>query len=507
MFQPRREVLRTKSGSLSDTPLPLLLHAILVEERSATLELTLRNLVKQLHFEAGVPVGCDSNLLHETFGRYLVEKKKLTEQQHHALLSESAAADRSLQGLLVEKQLLSSFELFKLLQANLAHTLLDTFRWADAKWRLRDLDEVPTPIKMNTAQLIYLGAPQLPAETLLKHFSIDPKRPLALLVDELGDDLKVPSKDLRLVQALKKRPTLEALQALPNLSRPELLAKLYALCVLELVDFADAADAARPPFRSSSSSSITRLPVESIPASAASPPVKPKQADDPQLLETLSREFLSFRHKDAFELLEVTPETPVTSLAAAFLAKADALAPQRFTHPDAKNRAESLLLAYARAYGGLMEPEVHALQRKRRENAARKPDPKAAAEQFKIRTKLLDASAQFAEGKRRFEAGQLQSAAEHFQYAADIEPSGRTLAYLAITQFRLAPDSAGERSLQALAEACVRDPQCEEAWAFRAELALGFSRHAEAAEAYRHAARLDPKQPRYKQALEALRKK
>ncbi len=506
MFQPRREVLRAKSGTLSDVPLPLLLHAILVEERSLTLELTLRNLVKAIHFEAGVPVGCDSNLLHETFGQYLVDKKKLTEQQHHALMAESASTEKPVQALLVEKKLLSSFELFKLLQANLAHTLLDTFRWADARWKLRDLDEVATPIKMNTAQLIYLGAPQLPPETIAAHFSIDPKRPLALAVDDLAEELKVPSKDLRLVQALKKRPTLEAVLALPNVSRPEVLAKLYALCVLELVDFADAVEP--KPFRSSTSS-ISRLPVESIPAPSPSPPVKPKEEDDPALLEDLSREFLSFRHKDAFDLLGVTPETPVTALATAFLSKTGALAPQRFTHPDARNRAESLLLAYARAYGALMEPDLHALHRKRRENAAatKKPDPRTAVEQFKIRTKLLDASAQFDEGKKRFESGQLQSALEHFQYAADIEPSGRTLAYLAIAHFRLAPEASGERSLRALEEACTRDPNCEEAWAFRADLALGLSRHAEAAEAYRHAMRLNPKQPRYRAAVESMKKK
>jgi hypothetical protein len=271
MFQPRRDVLRAKSGSLTETPLPLLLHAILVEQRSATLELQLRNLVKQLHFEAGVPVGGDSNLLHESFGKYLVDKQKLTDAQHHALLAESAATDRPLQSLLLQKKVLSSFELFKLLQANLAHTLLDAFRWGDAKWRLRDVDEVSTPIKMNTAQLVYLGAPQLPPEVLSRHFAIDRTRPLALLVDELSEELKVPSKDQRLVQALKKRASLSTLLSVPNVNRAEVEAKVYALCVLEFVDFADVVATARPTYRGSPSS-LTRLPVESIAGPDPSPP-------------------------------------------------------------------------------------------------------------------------------------------------------------------------------------------------------------------------------------------
>lgn len=295
---------------------------------------------------------------------------------------------------------------------------------------------------------------------------------------------------------------------MPNVAREDLLRKLYALCVLELVDYAEVADAALPKYRSSPSS-LTQLPVESIPVPTASPPAPPKQ-DDEGLMNALAAEFVSHRGKDAFDLLGVTPESPVTALATAFLAKADALSPRRFVHPDARNRAESLLLAYARAYGALSDGDTHALHRKRRENLAaskKKGGGEArAAEHFKIRTELLDASSQFEEGKKRLEAGQVASAVEHFRYAADIEPTGRVLAWLALAQFRLAPDFALESSLEALADACARDPQCEEAWAFRGDLALSLSRHSEAEESYRNAARINPKQPRYVTALKNLRK-
>lgn len=515
MFPARREVLRAKSGTLAETPLPLLLHALLVEERSATLELQLRNLVKRVHVEAGVPVGCESNLLHETFGKYLVARGKLTEPQLHALASESAATDKPLQTLVVERNLVSGFELFKLLQANLAHTLLDAFRWGDAKWKLRDLDDVATPIKMNTAQLVYLGAMQLPIQTLNTHFTLDHEKPLALAVD-LGEELKLGAKDQRLVQALKKRPSLTQLLAQPGVRKEETGRKLYALCVLDFVDYAEVVDLKpKAPFRSSSSSAITQQPapeplleatvVEAAPA--AKPPRAAPAVDDEQLMNALSAEFLSYRSKDAFDLLGVTPETPNTALAPAFLAKAGPLSPALFHHPDAKNRAELLLLAFARAYGALVEPEQHALHRKRRENLAasrKKDDHKKAQEHFKIRTELLDANSQFEEGKKRLDDGAIKSAVEHFQYAADIEPTGRTLAYLALARYRQAPDFAGEAQLEALAEACQRDPNCEEAWAFRADLALALSRKEEAAEAYRNAARLNPKQGRYQTALRGL---
>lgn len=511
MFTARRDVLRAKNGTLAETPLPLLLHSLLVEERSATLELQLRNLIKRVHVEAGVPVGCDSNLLHETFGKTLVAKGKLTEQQHHALLGESAASGKPLQTLVVEKQLVSGFELFKLLQNNLAHTLLDAFRWGDAKWKLGDLDDVQTPIKMNTAQLVFLGAMQLPIQTLNTHFTLDHEKPLALAV-EVSEELKLSAKDQRLVQLLKKRTSLTQLLAQPGVRKEETGRKLYALCILQFVDYAEVVDKKpKAPFRSSSSSVITQqaqpevlLEAEVVqPAKAKAP----RPVDDEALMNALSAEFLSFRSKDAFDLLGVTPETPNTALAAAFLAKSNPLSPALFHHPDAKNRAELLLLAYARAYGALVEPDQHALHRKRRENlaASRKGNEhQKAQEHFKIRTDLLDASTQFEEGKKRLEENQLKSAVEHFQYAADIEPTGRTLAYLALARYRQAPDFAGEAQLEALAEACQRDANCEEAWAFRADLALALSRKDEAAEAYKNAARINPKQARYSIALRGL---
>jgi hypothetical protein len=129
-------VLKAKSGTLAETPLPLLMHALLVQEQSVVLELKLRNLEKRVFFENGVPVGCDSNLMHETLGHSLIEKKKLTAEQHRQLLAESAASERSLQTLLVEKQLISGFELFKHLQASLGRTVLDAFRWSGATWRI-----------------------------------------------------------------------------------------------------------------------------------------------------------------------------------------------------------------------------------------------------------------------------------------------------------------------------------------------------------------------------------
>jgi len=56
MFATPATVLAPRAGSLADAPLPLLLHALYCEGRTATLELKLRGLEKRIQFEAGSPV-------------------------------------------------------------------------------------------------------------------------------------------------------------------------------------------------------------------------------------------------------------------------------------------------------------------------------------------------------------------------------------------------------------------------------------------------------------------
>src|SRR6476659_6774665 len=89
MFPKLSEILKAREGTLAETPFPLLLHALLLEEKSCTLELRVRGLEKRIALEDGSPVDCTSNLLHETIGKYLVEKGKLTEGKYQEILLES----------------------------------------------------------------------------------------------------------------------------------------------------------------------------------------------------------------------------------------------------------------------------------------------------------------------------------------------------------------------------------------------------------------------------------
>ncbi|MBX7099094.1 MAG: DUF4388 domain-containing protein [Myxococcaceae bacterium] len=505
MFLDRREVLKQPGGSLVDVPFPVLLHALAVEERTGTLELKLRNLEKRIAFEDGAPVECASNLLHETLGKYLVAKGKLTEPQYQATLGESAATGKALGGVLVEKKLVAPFELFRHLQSNLAHKILDVFRWQDASWKLLPPSPVATPIRMNSAQLIFTGCAQLvdaQVDTLLALAPVDRVVAVTEASDAAGD-LKLSAKDTRLLQRLKAGATVDELCATLGLERAVVLRRLIAFFLLGRAKVSDGkappqAPVAAPP------------PPPSAPAPApvpAAPAGVPFLDEDAAAKDLLGAELLSFRAKDPFDLLGVSPDVQPTALQRAYLARSGALPPGRFQSAELRQKAELLAEAFARAFGALCEPEGLQLHRRRREvakEAAQNARKSTAAEHFRIRTDLLDAGTQFDEGLKLFNSGNVGGALKYFEYACDIEPKARFRAYLALARTQSDPVRLGPKALAELGELCAAEPSCEEAWAFRGDLARGLAQPALADECYRKAYALNPNQKRYAEALQQL---
>ncbi len=460
----------------------------------------LRNLEKQLVFEDGALVGCESNLLHETLGAWLVGKGKLTEAQHHQVLSESVAAGTSLGTLLIERKVLSAFELFKHLQANLAQRALDIFRWSDAKWKLAEAFEVETPIRLNTTRLIFTGCSQWPEALLARHFALAPTQQLALNPKgpNASEALKLSAKELRLWHLIRSKPTLASLLASPGFSPEEIRRRLYAWAVLEMIGLAEEVSVEAPP----------PPPPAQVTEEVELPAVLgvPFLDDDVAVMNVLATEYLTIRGKDPFDVLGVPVAFDGLAFQKAFLAKANALSPVRFKSSDSAKKAESLLVAYAKAYGALIEFDSFEAHRKRRETPVQqRPKPAAAEAQFRIKTHLLDADTQFQEGVKRLTAGNYRGAAEHFQYACDIEPKARSLAYLAWAQFQLSPATAGPKAIHDLEAASQADPKSEEPWRFRGAISAQFGQFETAEAAFREACKLAPNNKQLADALQSVR--
>ncbi len=504
LFPPPAQVLKQREGSLEELPLPLLLHALMVEERSCTLELRRRQLEKRITFEDGAPVACASNLLHETLGKFLVEKGRLSEADYQKALSASVQSGLQMGELLVKRGLIAPFDLYKQLQANLALKILDTFRWTDASYRLiSDVEAPPTSVRMNSAQLVLTGVSSfMPFDAVATHFTFTDERRFAQVpgARDAAEGLKLSARDARLFQALRNPPTFSELLERTGLDTEALLRRLYALCILGVAGFADALPAPAPaPAAVPAAAPVPPPPPP--PVAAAAPAGVPFADEDEALRDALMNAFLNHRRQDPFALLEVPEDVQALPLRRAFLALAERFSPLRFATAELRDKAEALLAAYARAYGALSDVEQAVLWRKRRTAAREKQSAAAgtrssAAEHFRIRTDLLDASTQFAEGRRRLEAGNFPGAFEYFEYACDIEPRSTHRAYRAWARYLLKPEAHGRLVLGELGELTREDPACEEAFFFLGEVARGESQWAQAEDAYRKAFKLNPQHRR-----------
>jgi len=505
------QLLAAREGTLAETPFPLLLAAISAEERTLTLELHVRALEKRIQFEDGSPVACRSNLLHETLGKFLVSKGKLTEEAYQRALQESAATGRRMGEVLVSGKLVAPFELYRLMQANLALKILDAFRWVDARWKLSgEAEAAELALRVNPAQLVLTGcATFLPFEVAAAGLDLAPGQRFALAARPRHDlsTLKLSSREAKLVQLLRGGPPFEALAAGAGLDAEEAQRRVYALSVLGIVRRLEAGE----PVPSPEPAAAPAAPAQEV-AAAPEPAASATLVEETEELRNdLAARWLDHRGKDPFDLLGVPEQPAGNALRAAFLALADRFAPLRFTSADLREKAEALLAAHARAYGALCDADQAALWRKRRAAAAEKArgvKPQGAAEAFRIKTDLLDAASQFQEGLRKLEANQHRAALDLFQYAADIEPKAVHRAHVAWARYLVDPEHHARTALRELIDIARTEPQSFDAAFFQAEILRGQAAYAEAEEAYRRAQRANPRDPRPQGlALEMLRLK
>jgi tetratricopeptide (TPR) repeat protein len=508
------EILSRSEGSIAETPLALLVQAIFAEGRTVALELKLRGLEKKIQFEEGSPIGCRSNLLHETLGKSLVNRGKLTEAQYQKALGESVQSGQRMGELLVSQQLISAFDLYKVMQANLALKILDAFRWHDATWRLLDdAEPAELALRVNPAQLVLTGVTGFLAFDVVAQglaFTDDQRFGLVPSPPHSWKGLKLSTRDSKLVQALRARPTFDELMARTGLEVDEAMRRLYALTVLGFVGFTDALPAAAPPPAPTEPAprpgAVQPPPPLPPPAAQAGPgpgpePEEPAEESGAIVLEetdelknALLGAYLNHRMQDPFDLLGVPEKADAAAARKAFLDLADRFSPLRFRSPDMREKAEVLLAARAKAYGELALPDQAGLWRKRRAAAAEKARGAArptTQEQFRIKTDLLDASTQFAEATRRLEAGNYRGAMEYFQFATDIEPTGTHRAHLAWSRYLVDPQRNGRLVLAELAGLQKQEPGCNRAWYFAGEIQRALGLYGEAEESFKRAYKTD----------------
>lgn len=503
-------------GNLAEVPYPTLLLAFSRVGRTGVLELRRKPVEKRIVFAAGVPVDCRSNLVHETFGRFLVGAGKLSNEELAVSLSESLSREVPLGEVLLERGTIDAGELYKLLQQCLARKLLDGFTWREGTFRLSDEDAAAdSTLKVKVPQLILTGVLKLtPLEEVTR--GIRPFFAEALALHDSSvvgeDELQVRGPAADVIAALREKPLRmdELAVKLPQLPANDLGRVVYALSLLELVapasrvapKRAQAATApattpaprtepaSAPPSATRAAASSTAPPSDSGTFAIESPAPATASAEIEQARNRILQAYLAYRRRDAFELFRLSESASTAEIEEAWLRYAKAYAPWPLAghaSADLIDKARALFLAGSDAYAELRDGERRAMLVHRRQLALaqRANQPRGTG----IHTDLLDPEAQFKKGMELLAANQEKKALELLQYAADLDAQNPVYrAEAAMCRFRVHGDAT--KPLEELDEAVRADPRCGLAWYYLGVIQSKSGRPVEAEESLRKAIRL-----------------
>jgi hypothetical protein len=246
--------------------------------------------------------------------------------------------------------------------------------------------------------------------------------------------------------------------------------------------------------------------VEPVPERVSEPapqfPSIPVPAHEPP--ETVLAAFLSYRRKDAFELLEIEETAGASQIVKAYLAMADRFLPSRFpdSGPDGlREKAQQVFLAAARAYGELADPDRRAALVLRREKLREERELAAKAGT----AAMIDPEALWKSGVNLAAAGNLREALSSFELAAECDAqNGTYAAEAAWCRFRLNITPAAN-ALKLLKNAIRIDPQCGVAYLYAGQVQAVLGKRMEAEGYLSRAAALLPNDPRPAAAAKTLR--
>jgi hypothetical protein len=497
-----REIAAGSKGSLEEAPFAALLAALALARRDVLLVMRRKKTERQIAFASGTPVDCRSNLLNETFGRFLVGQGKLSEEDFALAFAQSTTTKQRLGEALVDRGLFSKDEIAKLLHQNLARKLLDGFSWREGTYELMpDPPLVDAPFRVNVGQLILTGVSRFAVQASVDAATgmLVGKR-LALGTEPLfpPGEIRMSESHARVAAALEKRPRIDELAVEAQLPFEEITRILYGLWLLGLVVTTEEAPPRREAARSERVPAPSTAPAAATVPVPAPPPPAARPAPPPQKVVDLRAAFDGLLDAAPHTLLDVPENAEEGAVRARYLARAREWEPWTLEGDD-HAKATALFLAAARAYAKLADGPRAASAGE----PPRQVKPISAARRFKISTDVLDPESQHKKGRELLAANDPARALQFLEFAADCDPqNGMFAADLTWARYLASGRSTSGSALGELEEAARIDPACGIAHFYLGEIHRSRGDHAKAEPAYRKAARLMAPDRR---ALDALR--
>ncbi len=461
----RLEYLSSLSqGNLAEYPYSMILAALEKHQRTGVLEIERKPIEKRLVFQKGAVVQCSSNLVHETFGRFLVSQGVINEDEGHAALSESLKRGIRFGEFLLEKKRLTPSVLFRHLQVNLGRKILDPFTWSEGSFHL-SLEPIgdDSPLKVKVPQLILTGLLKLGtlaepqnglAPYLDQKFVLDPKMKKRL------SGLRLPGKYAQITRAFAQPMALTDLLVATRLSPAEVMKITWALALVGVIastdDVGDWANSAEP--------SAT----QTVPTHESQAPI-----DAEKTRNRIMKTYLAYQRQDAFDLFGLKETADLEAIDNAWVQFAQGHAPWGvLEEKDAalREKAKLIFLRGSESYAELRGTESRNTLLFRRKTLRDEGQKKSYTE--KIKTDLLDPRVQYQNGIELLEKGEESKALELLQFASDCDPQNGLYKAEAAWCRHLVHPSKKESILEDLEASVTLSPTSGEAWLRFGEMLL-----------------------------------
>lgn len=457
LLEEYKAVSKVKKGEFKKLPFPFILFSYFLEKKTLILEITKERIRKNVFIEEGNPVDCQSNLAHETFGRFLSGIGKFSEEDANSFFSESIAKGIPFGEYLVSKGFITHIELYKFLQQNLAKKLLDLFLFKEGSFSLRSGDFTNrSSLKVNVPQLIFTGIVKFAAiEEVNRYLKPLIGKVLVKSFEPFFEEatIKLNQPALKVLKLLEKPKRLDEIVTESEIPYDDFSRILYALSLLGIV----------VPEERNKGKTIKKEIIKEEPKTEIVEKISFSKEKIETIRENLHKEYLSFRNKDAFELLSLPETATILQIKEAFLNFSSKYNPDNFSKNelfDLKEKVTEIFLAGAKAYALLSDGELK--EKLKRERVEKRQRAFSTAPQFRdnIYKELLDANVQFKTAKALRHQGKHKDALNYFEYALELDPQNPEYGAELALQRYLHSELFADKSLKELAEILRREPIC-----------------------------------------------
>jgi curved DNA-binding protein CbpA/hydrogenase maturation factor len=427
-------------GQIKDLPVSEILHGIFVESLTGRLLINAGATERLVYAQNGLPVYAESSVPEETLGFHLMQRGRITDDQHHAAVREMSASGKYYGESLLKLGFLSPHELFTEIEHHLTEKVVATVGLRDGTYVFEVGDHWKDDVivaRMRTGRILLDGLKRFwdpgDIQSVLKVSDQSRTFPLdnsPYLEDQLG----LSTHESRVLQLVRRGLTIgEITKKIEN--RSLVLSTLYGLYIMEHLGFVLAAvDLAEAKQRKDTSKELQ------------SEHSKKERAKD------LLAEYLKYRTTDYFTLLGVAQDATSEVVTKSFKERKERYHPDRLIGIDSglvHEKIEELYIRVHNAYRTLLNPDARQRYIEQLESKVHGAPVISKNKPRGFSSKSEDILC-FEKGYTLLRGGYYEKANEMFATAFEAEPKPRYEAYRAWTAYLIRPAEEKSEARQVL---------------------------------------------------------